>query len=108
MSSGLSVIAPSSVCVAGRRCACTESARPFGHRSPKGRLRRYLVEVPYGRFWSRIADDAPVWLGSVMDSGHVVRSSTAMIEGGVLHVTADPLTGMRRAPSRSIAIAGRA
>lgn len=169
MPSGSSAIALSSSCVAERRVSRPESVLPLGRRTPKGRLRWYLVEAPRGRervtcqnvcrvlpadvledafvpmverwvkragtwsvqthplyagyffaaardadaldkalqkvtlptrmvgsegrFWSPVADDALAWLGSVMDSGHVVRTSTAEIVDGTLRVTEGPLAG---------------
>lgn len=45
------------------------------------------------RSWVPLSDDAQAWFSSVMDEGRVVRSSTAVIEGGVLRVEAGPLVG---------------
>lgn len=46
-----------------------------------------------GRFFSPVDEGVLSWLASVMDAGHVVRSSIAVIEGGMLRVTAGPLVG---------------
>lgn len=45
------------------------------------------------RSWAPLDDEAARWLASVMDDGHVIRSSTAVIVDGVLHVEDGPLVG---------------
>lgn len=45
------------------------------------------------RAWAPIADGARAWFTAVMDSRHVVRSSTAVIEEGALRVLSGPLVG---------------
>lgn len=46
-----------------------------------------------GRAWAPVSDEAVAWLADAMDEGHVIRSSTAVIEDGELHVVAGPLVG---------------
>ena len=43
--------------------------------------------------WAPLSDEAAAWYESVTDSQHVIRSSTAVIEGGVLRVVDGPLMG---------------
>ena len=45
------------------------------------------------RSWAPLADEVASWYASVADEGHVIRSSTAVIVDGVLHVTEGPLMG---------------
>lgn len=45
------------------------------------------------RSWAPLADEAAAWYAAAMDSSHVIRSSTAVITGGVLHVQSGPLVG---------------
>lgn len=45
------------------------------------------------RSWAPLADEVASWYASVADEGHVIRSSTAVIVDGVLHVTEGPLVG---------------
>lgn len=45
------------------------------------------------RSWVPVADEARVWLASVMDEARVIRSSQALLEGGELCVVAGPLMG---------------
>lgn len=45
------------------------------------------------RSWAPLADEVASWYASVTDEGHVIRSSTAVIVDGVLHVTEGPLVG---------------
>ena len=46
-----------------------------------------------GRAWMPLAPDVQEWFERCMDSSHVLRSSTAVIVGGALHVTEGPLIG---------------
>ena len=46
-----------------------------------------------GRAWMPLAPDAQEWFERCMDEGHVLRSSTAVIVDGVLHVQEGPLVG---------------
>ena len=46
-----------------------------------------------GRSWMPLAPDAQEWFERCMDEGHVLRSSTAVIVDGVLHVQEGPLVG---------------
>lgn len=45
------------------------------------------------RAWTPVDDGAVAWLIAAMDSRHVIRSSTAVIVDGRLHVTDGPLVG---------------
>lgn len=45
------------------------------------------------RAWVPVDDEAVSWLLDAMDAHHVIRSSTAVIEGGELRVTDGPLVG---------------
>lgn len=45
------------------------------------------------RSWAPLADEAAAWYAAAMDASHVIRSSTAVIVGGVLHVQSGPLVG---------------
>ena len=45
------------------------------------------------RSWAPLADEAAAWYAAAMDASHVIRSSTAVITDGVLHVTDGPLVG---------------
>lgn len=46
-----------------------------------------------GHAWMPLAPDAQEWFEHCMDGGHVLRSSTAVIVDGVLHVQEGPLVG---------------
>lgn len=46
-----------------------------------------------GRAWMPLASEAQEWFERCMDERHVLGGSTAVIEGGVLHVTEGPLVG---------------
>ena len=45
------------------------------------------------RSWAPLADEAAAWYAAAMDAAHVIRSSTAVITDGVLHVQSGPLVG---------------
>lgn len=45
------------------------------------------------RSWAPIADEVADWYATAEDSQHVIRSSTAVIVDGALHVTEGPLMG---------------
>ncbi|WP_147569629.1 hypothetical protein [Collinsella ihumii] len=45
------------------------------------------------RSWAPLADEAAAWYASAMDASHVIRSSTAVIVDGALHVQSGPLVG---------------
>ena len=45
------------------------------------------------RSWAPLADEAAAWYAAAMDTSHVIRSSTAVIVGGVLRVQSGPLVG---------------
>lgn len=45
------------------------------------------------RSWAPLADEAAAWYAAAMDASHVIRSSTAVIADGVLHVQSGPLVG---------------
>ena len=45
------------------------------------------------RSWAPIADEVADWYAAAEDSQHVIRSSTAVIVDGALHVTEGPLMG---------------
>ena len=45
------------------------------------------------RSWAPLDDEAARWFSSVMDAGHVIRNSTAVIVDGVLRVQEGPLVG---------------
>ena len=45
------------------------------------------------RSWAPLSDEAAAWYVSVTDVSHVIRSSTAVIVGGELHVQSGPLVG---------------
>ena len=45
------------------------------------------------RSWAPLADEAAAWYAAAMDASHVIRSSTAAIVDGVLHVQSGPLVG---------------
>lgn len=44
--------------------------------------------------WAPLADEVASWYEAVTDGSHVIRSSTAVIVDGVLHVQSGPLVGM--------------
>ena len=46
-----------------------------------------------GRAWMPLAPDVQEWFERCMDEGHMLRSSTAVIVDGVLHVQEGPLVG---------------
>lgn len=46
-----------------------------------------------GRSWMPLAPDAQEWFERCMDGEHILRSSTAVIVDGVLHVQEGPLVG---------------
>lgn len=52
------------------------------------------------RSWAPLADEVASWYASVADEGHVIRSSTAVIVDGVLHVTDGPLVGQEERISK--------
>ncbi|MCF6413949.1 hypothetical protein I7648_09610 [Collinsella tanakaei] len=45
------------------------------------------------RSWAPLSDEAAAWYASVTDDRHVIRSSTAVIVDGALHVQSGPLVG---------------
>lgn len=45
------------------------------------------------RAWVPLSDEVAAWYASAADDGHVIRSSTAVIVDGVLHVQSGPLVG---------------
>lgn len=45
------------------------------------------------RSWAPLADEAAAWYAAAMDASHVIRSSTAVITDGALHVQSGPLVG---------------
>lgn len=45
------------------------------------------------RSWAPLSDAAADWYSDAMDASHVIRSSTAVIVDGALHVTEGPLVG---------------
>ena len=45
------------------------------------------------RSWAPLSDAAADWYADAMDASHVIRSSTAVIVDGALHVTEGPLVG---------------
>lgn len=45
------------------------------------------------RSWAPLADEAAAWYAAAMDASHVIRSSIAVIEDGVLRVQSGPLVG---------------
>ena len=45
------------------------------------------------RSWAPLADEAAAWYAAAMDGSHVIRSSTAVIVDGELHVQSGPLVG---------------
>ena len=45
------------------------------------------------RSWAPLSDEAAAWYASVTDGSHVIRSSTAVIVDGALHVQSGPLVG---------------
>lgn len=45
------------------------------------------------RAWAPLSDEVAAWYASAADDGHVIRSSTAVIVDGVLHVQSGPLVG---------------
>lgn len=53
-----------------------------------------------GRSWVPLADEARDWLSAAMDGRHVIRSSTAVIVDGVLHVQEGPLVGQEASMAR--------
>lgn len=52
------------------------------------------------RSWAPLADEAAAWYASAMDASHVIRSSTAVIVDGVLHVQSGPLVGQEERISK--------
>ena len=49
-----------------------------------------------GRSWMPLAPDAQEWFERCMDESHVLRSSTAVIVDGALHVQEGPLVGQEQ------------
>lgn len=47
------------------------------------------------RSWAPLSDEVAAWYRSASDEHHVIRSSTAAIVDGVLHVTEGPLVGQK-------------
>lgn len=52
------------------------------------------------RAWAPLADEAASWYAAAADENHIIRSSTAVIEGGVLRVERGPLVGQEARVSR--------
>lgn len=52
------------------------------------------------RNWVPLSDEAVKWYESVVDDRHVIRSSTAVIEDGVLRVVRGPLAGQEERISK--------
>jgi len=52
------------------------------------------------RNWVPLSDEAVKWYESVVDDRHVIRSSTAVIEDGVLRVVRGPLVGQEERISK--------
>lgn len=52
------------------------------------------------RSWAPLSDEAASWYASVTDGSHVIRSSTAVIVDGVLHVQSGPLVGQEERISK--------
>ena len=52
------------------------------------------------RSWAPLADEAAAWYAAAMDASHVIRSSTAVIVDGVLHVQSGPLIGQEERISK--------
>ena len=50
--------------------------------------------------WAPLADEAAAWYAAAMDASHVIRSSTAVIVGGALHVQSGPLVGQEERISK--------
>lgn len=46
-----------------------------------------------GRYYAPMAKEAQAWYEQVMDAEHVIRTSTAVIVDGVLHIQDGPLVG---------------
>ena len=52
------------------------------------------------RSWAPLSDEVADWYGRAADEGHVIRSSTAEIVDGMLHVQEGPLVGQEARVSR--------
>lgn len=83
---------------------------PQGRRVPRGSTRWYALTVPEGREESIARDLRKLvpadllhdvfairkeyWVKRALDVGHVLRSSTALVEDGKLRIVSGPLRGM--------------
>lgn len=52
------------------------------------------------RSWAPLSDDASAWFTSAADAQRIIRSSTAIIVNGALHVTDGPLVGQEASISK--------
>ena len=52
------------------------------------------------RFYAPLAEEAQTWYEQVMDANHIIRTSTAVIVDGVLHIQEGPLVGQENRVTR--------
>jgi hypothetical protein len=66
-----------------------------------GALDRELAKLSFpahvckgeNRFYAPMAEEAQAWYEQMMDATHTIRTSTAVIEGGELHIQDGPMVG---------------
>ncbi|HIU05958.1 MAG TPA: hypothetical protein IAD14_10935 [Candidatus Coprousia avicola] len=74
----------------------------FGQTADPAGLQKALAQLTlpvslvgaHGYAWAPLAPEAEAWLKRALDAGHVLRSSTALVEDGKLRVVSGPLRGM--------------
>lgn len=76
----------------GYAFAISQDARALAKAVSKLTLPVELVGTET-RSWAPLSDEVAAWYEGACDEWHVIRSSTAVIVGGVLHVTDGPLVG---------------
>lgn len=72
-----------------------QTADPAGLQKALARLTLPAALVgAHGHAWAPLAPEAEAWLKRALDAGHVLRSSTALVEDGKLRIVSGPLRGM--------------
>lgn len=74
----------------------------FGQTADPAGLQKVLAQLTlpvslvgaHGHAWAPLAPEAEAWLKRALDAGHVLRSSTAVVEDGKLCIVSGPLRGM--------------
>lgn len=74
----------------------------FGQTADPAGLQKALAQLTlpvslvgaHGYAWAPLAPEAEAWLKRALDVGHVLRSSTALVEDGKLRIVSGPLRGM--------------